>query len=67
VTGDQVGCRQHRTFHIAPRPLGHDPLERDNLRVALFDYIEVFYNRERHQAGLGHDTPAGYETVTEAA
>jgi putative transposase len=40
---------------------------RDDLRAALFDYIEVFYNRQRHQAGLGHLTPADYETDTEAA
>jgi transposase InsO family protein len=35
------------------------------LRAALFDYIEVFYNRERHQAGLGHKTPAEYEADLE--
>ena len=40
---------------------------RADLRAALFDYIEVFYNRQRHQAGLGHLTPADYETATEAA
>ena len=40
---------------------------RDDLRAALFDYIEVFYNRQRHQAGLGHLTPADYEAATEAA
>jgi putative transposase len=26
----------------------------------LFEFIEVFYNRQRHQAGLGHLTPADY-------
>ena len=26
----------------------------------LFEFIEVFYNRQRHQAGLGHRTPAEY-------
>lgn len=26
----------------------------------LFEYIEVFYNRQRHQAGLDHLTPAEY-------
>lgn len=26
----------------------------------LFDFIEVFYNRQRHQAGLGHLTPSEY-------
>jgi transposase InsO family protein len=40
---------------------------RDDLRAALFDYIEVFYNRQRHQAGLDHQTPADYEAATAAA
>ena len=31
---------------------------RAQLRGALFDYIEAFYNRERHEAGLDHRTPA---------
>lgn len=31
---------------------------RADLRGALFDYIETFYNRDRHQAGLDHRTPA---------
>ena len=26
----------------------------------IFEFIEVFYNRQRHQAGLGHLTPAEY-------
>lgn len=41
--------------------------DRASLRAALFDYIEVFYNRERHQARLGHKTPAEYETDRQAA
>lgn len=35
--------------------------DRPSLRAALFDYIEIFYNRERHQARLAHQTPAEYE------
>ena len=31
---------------------------RSEVRTILFDYIEVFYNRQRHQAGLEHRTPA---------
>jgi transposase InsO family protein len=31
---------------------------RARLRGALFDYIEVFYNRARHQVRLDHHTPA---------
>ena len=30
---------------------------RSELRTILFDYIETFYNRSRHQARLGHRTP----------
>ena len=26
----------------------------------LFEFIEIFYNRQRHQPGLGHLTPAEY-------
>jgi len=31
---------------------------RSEMRTILFDHIEVFYNRQRHQAGLEHRTPA---------
>jgi putative transposase len=31
---------------------------RHDARLYLFEFIEVFYNRQRHQAGLGHLTPA---------
>lgn len=37
------------------------PLEdftRSEMRTILFDYIEVFYNRQRHQVGLADRTPA---------
>ena len=33
-------------------------ITRSELRTILFDYIETFYNRQRHQAGLQHHTPA---------
>jgi transposase InsO family protein len=39
----------------------HGPLEqftRSELRTILFDYIEAFSNRSRHQHRLGHRTPA---------
>ena len=44
----------------------HGPLlymSRARLRSALFDYIEIFYNRERAQAGLGHLSPFDYEAT----
>lgn len=31
---------------------------RSEMRTILFDYIETFYNRTRHQAALNHRTPA---------
>ena len=34
-----------------------EEMTRSQLRTVLFDYIEAFYNRQRHQAGLGHRTP----------
>ncbi len=33
-------------------------ITRSQLRTILFDYIETFYDRARHQAGLEHRTPA---------
>ena len=40
---------------------------RSQLRTILFEYIEVFYNRERHQARLGHRTPAETYAASQAA
>lgn len=48
----------------------HGPWEtmtRSQLRTILFDYIETFYNRSRHQAGLGHRTPAEVYAASKAA
>lgn len=30
----------------------------DKARTALFDYLEIFYNRQRFHSGLGYRTPA---------
>ena len=38
-------------------------MNRARLRSVLFDYIEIFYNRERAQAGLGHLSPFDYEAA----
>jgi putative transposase len=51
------------TWAALKRDLRHmyGPLERhtrSQMRTMIFDYIESFYNRQRHQARLGHRTPA---------
>jgi transposase InsO family protein len=39
---------------------------REQLRTALFDYIEGFYNPQRIQQRLGHRSPVDYEQHTAA-
>jgi putative transposase len=34
----------------------------EQARVALFDYIEVFYNRQRRHSALHYQTPAAFES-----
>jgi len=41
--------------------------ERTTAKAAIFEYFEVFYNRERHQARLDHQTPAEHEGAWKAA
>ena len=38
--------------------------EKAELRTEVFDYIEVFYNRQRRHRALGQLSPAHYETST---
>ncbi|MBU1226514.1 MAG: IS3 family transposase [Actinobacteria bacterium] len=33
---------------------------RKEAKLYLFEYIEIFYNRQRHQTRLGHRTPVEY-------
>jgi putative transposase len=42
-------------------------LAKSQLRTIIFEYVEVFYNRERHQAILGHLTPAEYYATAKVA
>ncbi len=44
-----------------------ETMTRSQLRTVLFDYIETFYNRARHQARLGHRTPTETYTASKAA
>ena len=36
-------------------------LTRDNAKKSIFDYIEVFYNRQRRHSYLGYKSPEQYE------
>jgi len=47
-----------KTELLASRPV---PLSRDQAHRELFEYIEVFYNRQRRHSALGYVSPAQYE------
>ena len=36
-------------------------VSREAARLAVFDYIEAFYNRTRMHSALGYQSPAQYE------
>ena len=38
---------------------------RRELRIAVYDYIETFYNRTRRHSALGYLSPATYEHLTD--
>ena len=40
-----------------------DYATRAEARASLFEYIEVFYNRERRHSTLGYQSPADYEAA----
>ena len=37
---------------------------REEVRTAIFEYVEVFYNRQRIHSALGYTSPADYERST---
>ena len=39
---------------------------RDEARPAIFEYIEVYYNRERLHSSLLYQTPQGFELAQQA-
>ncbi len=65
--------RRHEAFWATLKKEVHHiwgPIEtftRTELRTILFDYIEVFYNRSRHQGSLGDRTPAETYAARRAA
>ena len=42
----------------------HDFVTHDEARVAIFDFIEVFYNRLRIHSSIGYISPIEYEANT---
>jgi len=36
---------------------------RDDARVSLFDYMEVFYNRQRRHSSIGYEAPLQFEAI----
>ena len=47
----------------AEQPHGGEPETRTEARTSLFEYIEVFCNRERLHSSLGDLSPADFEAV----
>jgi transposase InsO family protein len=37
---------------------------RDDARVSLFEYIEVFYNRQRRHSSISDEAPLPFEAMT---
>ena len=38
-------------------------MDREDARTKVFDYIEVFYNRQRLHSSLNYHSPAHFETM----
>jgi putative transposase len=36
---------------------------RQEARLSIFDYVEVFYNRQRRHSALGYRSPEQYEQL----
>jgi putative transposase len=41
-----------------------DYLTRDQARASLFEYMEVFYNRQRRHSSIRYETPQAFEAAT---
>ena len=56
-------------FHTLKTELVHHRayLTRDEARRDIFEYIEVFYNRQRRHLTLGYLSPAQFEVTALAA
>ena len=47
-------------FAVSVANSGEEAITRAAARLYLSEYIEIFYNRARHQSALGHHTPLEY-------
>lgn len=56
-------------FHTLKIELVHhcDYETRDDARASIFEYIEVFYNRQRSHSANGYEAPLVFETMQKAA
>jgi len=56
-------------FHTLKIELIHhcDYETRDDARASIFEYIEVFYNRQRSHSANGYEAPLVFETMQKAA
>ena len=53
--------------HLKNELIYHEDFtDRDQARSAIFDYIEVFYNRQRLHQTLDYKTPNDYEMMNVA-
>lgn len=41
----------------------YDYKTRDQARASLFDYLEVFYNRQRRHSTLNYEAPLAFEAM----
>jgi transposase InsO family protein len=57
-----VGCLPYFWATLKKECLGDDIfISRDEAKTAVFEYIEVYYNRKRKHSSLGYLSPAHYE------
>jgi transposase InsO family protein len=63
------GQKVESFFHTLKTELVHhrDYQTRDEARRDIFEYIEVFYNRQRLHSTLGYLSPAQFEVTVLAA
>lgn len=56
-------------FHTLKVELVHDRryLTRDEARQDIFEWVEVFYNRQRRHSTLGYRSPAEFEAMSKVA